>query len=849
MKKLFLCLLFSYTSSVFAQRIEGTVRDTEGNVLPFATLLIKNSTQGATANNQGQYSFLLSPGTYTLECRYVGYHSVEKTIILTQKDAMVNFVLERRELSLEEIVINPSGEDPAYRIIREAIKKRPEYLKQIDTFTAKVYIKGMVKMLDMPGRIFGKKISDEDKEDMMLDSAGKGILYLAESVTKVSVRPPRNTKLEVLSSRVSGSKGFGFDFPAFISFYQNNVPLFGSQLNPRGFISPIADNALHYYRYRLMGRFRENGKLVNSIMVIPRRQYEPLFTGVINITDGDWRIYSCKLYVTRNAQLEIMDTLQISQIHAPVEDDVWAVKNQVLHFHFDKLGIAAEGNFVNIYMDYNLHPEFAPHYFNKIIVKYDTAAQKKSRAYWENIRPVPLEPEEIKDYRVKDSMMVARDTTKPDLDSLRKRQGPIKLTQILVTDVHHKHYSEKHPFRFESKGLLKTLAYNTVEGVYLNPYIVTSFDSKSRNHTIKFMADVRYGFGNRHINPWAGLVFTKPKDRSQWSSLQKSELFIAGGKRVSQFFKTSIIDGLSNSVSTLLYGWNDMKVYENYFAKAGYKKRWESSAELLIQGSFEDRYPLENTTDFLLNDKWKIRLTPNYPVEILSQQFPRHQAVVINASFSFKPGQRYIQYPDHKMSLGSRYPLFSLEYTKGIHGLFGSDVDYDKWNFRISDDANFKMAGSLKYRLSVGGFLNSNKVFAQDYKHYFANNSKIAQEYMVSFQNRTPYSLSNISPIYVELHLEHHANGLITNKIPLLRKWNWHLVEGTNTMITSGKAHYAEVFVGLENIFKIFRIDMVAGFQNGLQPVYMYRVGFGGMLGDPINVFRFMRHKKIIDRW
>ena len=200
---------------------------------------------------------------------------------------------------------------------------------------------------------------------MLLDSTGKGIIYLSESVTKVSMQQPDKVKLEVISGRESGSNGFGFNFPEFISFYQNNVNMFASQLNPRGFISPIADGALNFYTYKFLGSFFENGKEINAIKVIPVRNYEPLFSGIINITESDWRIYSCDLFLTKKSQLEILDSLEISQIYVPVNDEVWRVKNQVLHFSFNQLGIDAVGDFVNVYSKYNLGAGFCKKFFQQ----------------------------------------------------------------------------------------------------------------------------------------------------------------------------------------------------------------------------------------------------------------------------------------------------------------------------------------------------------------------------------------------------------------------------------------------------------------------------------------------------
>ena len=90
--------------------------------------------------------------------------------------------------------------------------------------------------------------------------------------------------------------------------------------------------------------------------MIPRRKFEPLFTGTINITDGDWRIHSLDLYLVKESQLEIIDTLSIRQIHVPISPDIWRTKDQVVYFTFNKMGIDATGNFLNVYSKYDTTP-------------------------------------------------------------------------------------------------------------------------------------------------------------------------------------------------------------------------------------------------------------------------------------------------------------------------------------------------------------------------------------------------------------------------------------------------------------------------------------------------------------
>jgi hypothetical protein len=319
------------------------------------------------------------------------------------------------------------------------------------------------------------------------------------------MRRPDDFKLEVLSSRVSGSESFGFTFPAFITLYTNNVTVFSGTFNPRGFVSPIADGALNFYKFKFLGTFFEDGKAINAIRVTPRRQYEPLFSGIINITDGDWRIHSFDLVLTKTSQLEIMDTLQITQQHVPVGNDVWRVKNQLLHFNFSQFGIDAIGNFLTVYSDYNLNPVFPKKFFDNIVIKYDTGVNKKSKAYWDTIRPVPLEREEQKDYQVKDSTYKAQKDSsfsRSNIDSLKKRQGKIKPLGVFWTGIHRTHYSKYNTFTWGIQSIIQNLEYNPAEGFVLNVEGYYDKHLPRTKKTINVIPAIRYGFSNGHLNGW-----------------------------------------------------------------------------------------------------------------------------------------------------------------------------------------------------------------------------------------------------------------------------------------------------------------------------------------------------------
>lgn len=808
-------LLFSFQLT-YAGRISGTVTDDKGNLLPFASILVKGTTKGTTANNEGRYFLTLDEGSYTVICQYVGYRRQEKIVSVSAEDSRLDFQLTLQELSMAAVVVKPGGEDPAYDIIRNAIKKREYYLNQLDKFDCEVYIKGQLRLRDFPKKLFGQTIDFEDG-----DTSKRKILFLSETVAKYSVDKPNKTRVEVISTKVSGqSDGYGFSIPQIVSFYENNIQI-GANLNSRGFISPIAKNALNFYKYKFEGVFVEDGKEINKIKVIPKRKYEPLFSGYINITENDWRIHSLQLLLTKESQMELVDTLRIDQLYVPFENDIWVIKSQVLYPTIKLFGFDAFGSFVNVYSKFEVDPQFATRHFNSTLLKFHEGSNKKPADYWDSIRPVPLQIDEIVDYKKKDSLeQVRKDPAY--LDSLDKRRNRVTIMNLMVSGQSFRR--EKKRELFSISPAIKTISYNTVEGVALNfrgNYSRRLDSASASRRSISITQVVRYGFSNTHLNAHTGITYNFGK--KYFSSIN-----ISGGKRVFQFNNANPILSLDNSIATLFWERNYMKLYEAWFGRIGLTKGIGEGATISGIVAYQDRLPLENTTTSVIKD-WKARaFSPNYP-EIMSGNFARHQALTLTVGLRWRPGGRYIEYPDRKISIGSRYPTFTFEYTQAVKNVLGSDVDYGKWQFGVSDNLNVRLWGSIRYAVGAGGFVSKSAVEVPDYNHFNGNQLFLASDYMGSFQLLPYYKYSNVEPFYAKAHIEHHYNGLLTNKIPLFRKLNWHLVTGANAFYLNRDRYYIEPFVGLENILKIFRLDFIWGVEKGQPASTGFRLGIRGI--------------------
>jgi uncharacterized protein DUF5686/carboxypeptidase-like protein len=816
-----LCLLFVISLNATAGRVTGLVKDETGQILRFASITIKGTTRGTTANNEGRYFLMLDSGQHTLICQYVGYGREEKTIVVTSEPRELDFTLKLQQFSMEAVVVKPGGPDPAYAIIREAIKKRPYYLNQLDAFQSDVYIKGQLRLRDFPNKLLGRKIDFEDG-----DTSRKKVIYLSETYARLSVKRPSSSKIEVLSTKVSGnSDGYGFASPQILSFYENIVKV-GTNLNPRGFVSPISAGALNYYRYKLEGVFFEEGKEINKIKVIPRRKYEPLFSGYINITEGDWRIHSVQLYLSKQSQLEYMDTVKVDQLYAPLDKDVWVIKTQVIYPSIKMMGFDAYGSFVNVYSQYNIHPDFAPKFWNNTVMKFNEGSNKKPAEHWDSIRPIPLQQDEINDYRKKDSLeQVRKDPAYQDsIDRLRNK---VTIMDVVFSGVTFNHEKSRESYRINS--LSRSLGYNTAEGAVVNlrGTYQKRLDSTGFNHSYSITPVIRYGVSNRHLNPY---LIGSYSFRKRY----RNTITASGGKRVYQFNNDNPIPDINNVLSTLYWEKNHLKNYEAWFGRLVFRKGFADALSATGTLTYQDRMPLNNTAGWKIRNIKDREFTPNYP-EIMDRNLDPHQALIASVSVSWRPGGKYIEFPDRRVNMGSEFPTFTATITQGIHKIFGSDIDYTKWRFGVVDDINLNLKGSFSYNFAIGGFLRSDSVAVPDYTHFNGNQILTASDYLTSFQLLPYYRYSNKSPFYAEGHVEHHFNGMLTNKIPVFRKLNWHLVGGSNAFYINRDRYYIEAFAGIENIFKIVRVDFLWGFETAGRSTAGIRVGIRGIGGKDVD--------------
>jgi hypothetical protein len=187
-----------------------------------------------------------------------------------------------------------------------------------------------------------------------------------------------------------------------------------------------------------------------------------------------------------------------------------------------------------------------------------------------------------------------------------------------------------------------------------------------------------------------------------------------------------------------------------------------------------------------------------------------------------------MDYPDRKFILGSDFPDVWLHYRKGISAL-GSDVDYDRLSVAISkNDITLGKSGVMRFRFEAGSFLNHRKIYFQDYRHFLGNETRLGNKdyYLYAFK-MLPYYAHSTARSWLEGHWEHDFKGLLTDRIPGLKKLGWNLVAGANLLYTTEEKDYTEFSLGFDGIgfARLLRVDVVTSFHKGKHQGFGYVVG------------------------
>lgn len=787
-------------------QIRGKVVNTQQEPLAFVNIYLENTYEGTTSNENGFYELDISePGTYTIVFQILGYHTEKKKVTIDAFPYSLNMPLEEATYSLDEVVIS-SKEDPAYRIIRNTIAQRKKNLERLSNFTADFYSRGIWRVDSLPEKILGQDVGDFEGA---LDSTRTGIIYLSETLSKIAYRYPDDFKETILASKVSGNdNGFSFNSAreANFSFYENTFDINAAV------VSPIANNALGYYTYKLEGIFFEGDKLINKISVMPKRPNDRVWQGTIYIVEDDWQLYGVDLTTTGTAiQLPFIKALVFKQNFTyDKQEAAWVKISQTIDFSFGFMGFDGDGRFIAVYSNYEFQPAFSKDSFSNEVLYFDPLANKKDSLFWETKRPVQLTEEESNDYVKKDSIQELRKskTYLDSLDAVNNKVGPLSP----LMGYSYKNSYNKWELTYEAP--LLDIGFNTVQG--WNGDAGLRFykwydEYRTRWYSIDVSAD--YGISEDRLR-WKG------SGTFNFNRINSLQLSVFAGNELRQFNPNNPISPILNSVTSLFFERNYMKLYEISYGGAAWSQELFNGFETSVSVSYQNRKPVFNTTDYVIfpdDDRDYTSNNPLQPSNTIDPAFTEHHVFKTLFSTTITIGQKYMTFPDGKFNLGeSKFPTLNLQ----IENAMGSDIEdynYTQLKALIRQDLKAGNLGELRYRLKGGLFMNGDAISFIDYQHFNGNQTRIGTSfYYTDVFNLLPYYTLSTNKSYAEGHFEHHFNGWITSKIPGLNFLNYNLVVGGHALLTENNKPYQEVSVGLDDIgwgkYRFFRVDYVHSF-------------------------------------
>ncbi len=817
-------LIFSLSSLSQNQAIiKGKVLDENGDGLPFATLLLQNTSIGTTTNLEGAFEFSIPSGHHQMIVQFVGY---ERRIIPVSSTSSSSLTIKMEPviLQLNAVTVSAKEKDPAYRVIREAIKKRKYHRDQVQAFGCDVYIKGLQRLDQRPDKILGVTVTVDT-----------GIVYLSESVSQFQFERPNKIKEVMISSKVSGNNnGFSWNQASdmLLNFYENGFSPEG--LSERPIVSPIANNAFFFYYYKLEGFYQEGDRFINKIKVIPRRATDPVYSGYIYIVEDQWNMHSVDLLVTKERGIEFLDSIRVHQVYAAMEHDIWMPVSQDFTFQFKVFGFKGSGHFVGIYSNYQVEPNYEVYqprttnatpaekvdlfekgYFTREVMKVEEEANDRDSLYWINVRPIPLSRIEQQDYIIKDSIRLVKES-QPYKDSVDQERNTLKPGNLLTG------YTYRNSFKgnyYTSSSLLNMINFNSVEG-WVADFSVNYRKILERKTLWSIQPTIRYGFGNEQLYGKLQTQFYRDDRKfTRWG--------LTGGHYIEQLNANNPIDFWSNSYFTIVERRNFLKIFTKSFLQLNWRQEVKNGLLVNLSAEFQRRIPMENTVTKAFGESDEDAYSSNFPenIELANTQFESHHATLLNARFRWRPGQTYINRPDRKVILGSKYPDLTLSIRAAIPVTHNA-ADFQEIKFSVSDNLFLGYFGSLNYSGTIGTFLGKNRLEFLDFHHFNGNRTYAGKFGVTNFQT-LDYYLFSTQDQYFEAHAEHHFNEFLLNNIPLIKKLNWQTVVSMHTLSTPDAGNFTEWGIGIEHIFKFFRVDYYQGYHRGKLYSNGVRIGAG----------------------
>jgi len=785
-----LALLISAALSAQTTVVRGKVTEADtGEPVPFANVYFLDTKTGTTTNIDGEYFLESYYVSDLLRASSLGYNPSTKRVY-KDKDQTLNFILTTSAFMLEAAIIRPTEEEnPAHPIIRNILKNKPiNDREKMEAYEYELYNKVEFDLNNFSEEFTNRRIMrpfqfifdgiDSTEEKVYLP------LFMTESISDFYYRKnPKYSKEHISATKVSGIENksvsqFLGDMYQNVNIYDNNIVIFN-----KSFVSPISNSAFTFYKYYLTDSTFIDNKWCYKILFMPKRKQELTFTGEFWVNDTTYAIKRVNASIADDANINFIRSLNVEQEFDEVQKEVWMLKKDKLVIDFNVSGktIGFYGRKTTSYRDFVINQTRPPDFYSGISdIIVDEDAGEKSSAFWEDARHEELSVNEEKIYNMVDSLFKV-----PQFKSV------LDIVTLFVSGYKTVGWWEFGPY-------YTLYSFNPIEG---NRFRLGGRTSNAFSKRLEFNGHIAYGLNDERFKQAAGMRYMISKQPRLLLELNYKHDLEQLGQSDDAFLQDNVLSSLfrRNPANKL----TDVTEY-----KASITREWFYGFSNRITAENRILKPLGQLSYNRFDDTQTV-----VPVsQITTTEF------TLYTRFAYK--EKFLAGEIDRVSLGTTWPTLDLTLTLGTKGVLGADYGYQKASFRLKD------------KIRMGPF---------GYAYIWADVSKIWAEIPYPllilhqgnetfFYDETAFNTMNffefVSDQSVSGSITWHMDGFFLNKIPLFRKLKWREVVSAKGVIGSFNPAnenalllpentytlnkpFAETAIGIENIFKFLRLDML----------------------------------------
>jgi hypothetical protein len=737
---------------------------------------------------------------------FLGFKSQTFRVNTTTK--FLEITLEENASQLEEIIIitKPKKrlrkkENPAYKILREVWKHKKENgLKLVDAYQYKKLLSTEVGLNNLDSA-FLKNIFKKEYHNIVskLPYNQTGVnyyipLFLNEKVVSVYGNNRKNLKREVIEAEKNGgAQKEGFVFKklsnAFnnIDIYKNNVTVL-----KKSFVSPISTRGFETYDYLLYDSIVTNNRKQYQIYFFPRRNGDLAFEGSLWVADKNFAVTKIKMKIRKDINLNFARNISFEKEFIIKNDSIYLPKKDIYNGDFtfsdkDETNKGLSILKINYFSNYKFNKPLPAVFYSKKTKKIKQNQFKKSESYWNTI---------------------GHSKNKKDtytLIKVIKNNRQVKNLTNTITTLSSGYLNITPTFQIGKFWNLVTK--NNVEGLKLKLGFRTFKTTADRFRLSGFLAygtkDKRTKFGLESKY----LLSQDPRIAIGLAYLYDAEQL--GGSLLS-----------TNGLNAKAFDPNALfSRGDNFFLSLVNRS--------IFQFDLEVKKNLHVGFSFAHN-KIKTAAKERFQIDYINQDG------ILKTDLTDVSTDLYVTYTPGRFEFGygvvqklgkNIFPAFIINYRRGYKNLLNGSYNYNKIQCNYKQPILLGKFGTLISILDVGKTFGTVPISLL---------SPIPANQTFWITNGT-FSLINyydfVTDTYASGHFEHHFNGFILNKIPLVKKLNlrsvvsYRTVYGSiskeNSAINRSNVTYAaptnrlysECGVGFENIgygnIRPLRIDYI----------------------------------------